>query len=117
MKCEEARSLLDLYLDHQLPAELTVRLDRHLLRCSQCAGDLRSLEQACNLLRLEAERAEASPSFRERTAARLQDRLAAHLKPAPETGARPIRRFSSTVRRLKISRPCGTKPMPSAARR
>ena len=30
--------------------------------------------------------------------------------------ARPMSRFSSTVRRGKISRPCGTKPMPAATR-
>ena len=35
---------------------------------------------------------------------------------APDFTASPMRRFSSTVRRLKISLPCGTKPMPSAAR-
>ena len=32
------------------------------------------------------------------------------------TGAKPVSRFSRTVSSGKISRPCGTKPMPARAR-
>ena len=51
MKCEEAQLLLDLHLDGNLPQELVDRLERHLIRCSRCAGELRALEQARALLR------------------------------------------------------------------
>ncbi len=82
MRCEEARTLLDLYLDGELPQELADRLDRHLLRCAGCAGEIRTLEQTLTLLRGAVESAEATPGFRERAAARLQDRLASHLRPS-----------------------------------
>ena len=87
MRCEEARSLLDLHLDDGLPEELAVKFERHLLRCAQCAGELRSLEQTRALLREAAEPAEPSPAFRERVVARLHDQLAAHLRPISEQEA------------------------------
>lgn len=80
MKCEEARSLLDLHLDAELPQELGMKLDRHLLRCSQCAGELRSLEQTRSLLIEAVSREESTPGYRERAGARLQDALAEHLR-------------------------------------
>jgi hypothetical protein len=87
MRCEEAQLLLDLHLDNSLPQELAVKLDRHLLRCSQCAGELRSLEQTRALLRDAIPPAEPTPAFRERAAARLHDSLAAHLRPAATPAA------------------------------
>ena len=88
MRCEEAQPLLDLHFDGGLPQELAVKLERHLLRCAQCAGDLRSLELTRSLLREAEEPAEPSPAFRERAAARLHDQLAAHLRPVsgPDAG-------------------------------
>ena len=38
----------------------------------------------------------------------IEDLLGASAVRQPERGARPIIKFSSTVSRLKISRPCGT---------
>ena len=83
MRCDEAKDLLDLHMDDELPLELAAKLDRHLLRCAPCAGEVRALEQARALLRSAVPRAEASPAFRERTAARLHDVLAQYLRPAP----------------------------------
>jgi len=96
MKCDEVKSLLDLHLDGELPMELTAKLDRHLLRCPQCAGELRSLEQTRSLLREAAPPCVPSPAFRERAAARLHTELAAHLRPAggEESGRQWILPFS-----------------------
>ncbi|HLJ57745.1 MAG TPA: zf-HC2 domain-containing protein [Chthonomonadaceae bacterium] len=80
MRCEEAGALLDLYLDGCLPLELSTKLDRHLLRCAACPGELRSLEQTIALLREASSPEQPSPSFRERAAARLQSQLAGHLR-------------------------------------
>jgi hypothetical protein len=95
MRCEEAQSLLDLHLDNSLPQEMAVKLDGHLLRCSRCAGELRALEQTRALLRDAVLPAEPAPAFLERAAARLHDRLAAHLRPAvpPEAGRQWILPF------------------------
>ena len=82
MKCDEAGALLDLHLESELPQELGDRLDRHLLRCAQCAGELRSLEQTRSLLQKALDPAEPSPAYRERALARLTDQLAPHLRPA-----------------------------------
>ena len=82
MRCDEAKSLLDLHHDDELPQELAVKLDRHLIRCAQCAGEIRSLEQTTALLRASVEIAEPSAGYRERALARLHDQLAAHLRPA-----------------------------------
>jgi anti-sigma factor RsiW len=87
MRCEEAEALLDLHLDNELPQELAVKVDRHLLRCARCAGDLRSLEQTRELLREAVPPAEPSPGYRERASARLHDRLAGHLRKEAESEA------------------------------
>jgi len=73
MRCEDAALLLDDYVDGLLSEELRTRVDRHLLRCPACASALKGLEQTCALLRDALARQEASPAFRERAAARLQD--------------------------------------------
>ena len=84
MRCEETKSLLDLHLHGDLPQDLGVKVERHLLRCPQCAGDLRSLEQTRALLREFVAPVEPSPAFRERAAARLHTQLAQHLRPAAD---------------------------------
>src|SRR5438045_1716947 len=81
MRCDEAEALLDIHLDGELPQEMADKLDRHLLRCALCAGQLRSLEQTRTLLRITLQPAEPSPAYRERALARLSDRLAPHLRP------------------------------------
>ena len=80
MRCEELRGLLDLYLDGELPEETARKIDRHLLRCPTCAYEARALEQTQAMLREAVLPAETTPAFRERTAARLLDALAPHLR-------------------------------------
>jgi anti-sigma factor RsiW len=83
MRCSEIKDLLDLYVDGDLPEEGCARVERHLLRCAACAFEVRSLEQTRAHLRDACPPEEASPSFRERMAARLEDALADVLR-APE---------------------------------
>lgn len=75
MRCEDAALLLDECLEGLLSEELRTRVERHLLRCSACASELKGLEQTRTLLRDALPRREASPAFRERAAARLEDAL------------------------------------------
>jgi anti-sigma factor RsiW len=81
MRCEELRSLLDLYLDGELPEEASRKLDRHLLRCPTCAYEARTLEQTRAMLREAIKPAEPSAGFRERTLARLVSALEPGLQP------------------------------------
>lgn len=75
MRCEEQKELLDLYMDGELPSELTVRVERHLLRCHSCASELQMLQQTRKMLCEAIDPSETSPGFRERTLARLLDNL------------------------------------------
>jgi anti-sigma factor RsiW len=84
MRCEELRELLDLHLDGELPEEMSRKLERHLLRCPDCAYEARALEQTRAMLREAISPEETTPAFRERTTARLLDALSAHLRPARE---------------------------------
>ncbi len=84
MRCEELRGLLDLHLDGELPEETARKVERHLLRCPECAYEARTLEQTRAMLREAMSPAETSPAFRERTAARLRDALSAYLRPERE---------------------------------
>ena len=76
------QNLMDLYLADELTAELNLEAEKHLIRCTACSGEARSLEQARRLLRESVAPEEPSPSFRERTSARLLDALSSHLRPA-----------------------------------
>lgn len=81
MRCDEIRPLLDLQLDRELPEELERRVARHMLRCTGCSFEAHTLAQTRSMLRSAIPPTETSPAFRERTAARLLDRLADHLRP------------------------------------
>lgn len=96
MRCDEIRSLLDLYLDRELPEEMEGRIARHLLRCPGCAYEAHTLTQTWRMLQEAIPAAETSPAFRERAAARLADRLSGHLRPVrePETGRQWILPFA-----------------------
>ena len=83
MRCNEFRSLTDLYTDGNLPNELVERVEKHLLICSQCAGEVRSLEQVRALLSESIPVAGSTASFRDRTIARLHHELEGHLRAAP----------------------------------
>ncbi len=83
MRCNKITELLDLYIDCELAEETRARVDRHLLRCSECAFEVRSLEQTRALLRDAFPSAESSPAFREKMAARLLEEFADQLRPEP----------------------------------
>jgi anti-sigma factor RsiW len=72
MRCIDLKGLLDLYVDGDLPQEVRAGIDRHLLRCADCAFEVRSLEQTRAHLREAYVQAESSPAFREKMAARLE---------------------------------------------
>jgi anti-sigma factor RsiW len=84
MRCAEMKDLLDSYVDEELPEEVRARIDRHLLRCADCAFQVRTLEQTRVLLRDAYAPVEPSPAFREKMTARLQDAFADVLRPEPE---------------------------------
>src|SRR5579859_1041481 len=84
MRCDAIRDLLDLYVDGDLPEEADRKVDRHLLRCPACAYEVRTLEQTRAMLRAAVPPTEASPAFRERTAAYLVHALSDRLKPVQE---------------------------------
>jgi anti-sigma factor RsiW len=84
MRCDELKGLLDLYLDDELPEEQSRKIERHLLRCPACGGELRALEQTRAMMREAIARAEPSPAFRERASARLLAAFSTHLRPAQE---------------------------------
>jgi len=83
MPCNKITELLDLYVDGELAEEAADRVERHLLRCNECSFQVRSLEQTRMMLRKALPAAETSPSFRERTAARLQEEFADILQTQP----------------------------------
>lgn len=84
MRCNEITDLLDLYIDGELSEETRSRVERHLLRCADCAFQARTLEQTRAHLREACPRIESSPAFREKMLARLQDAFADCLRPEPE---------------------------------
>jgi anti-sigma factor RsiW len=88
LRCNEIEEMIDLFLDDALSEEARGRVERHVLRCPDCAFRVRSLEQTLGLLREACPPVDASPSFRERMAARLQDSLSDVLRPEPAKDAR-----------------------------
>jgi anti-sigma factor RsiW len=57
MRCEDARPLLDAYVDAELPAAESAALREHLARCPQCRPEAAALE------RLRDEIRHAAPSY------------------------------------------------------
>jgi anti-sigma factor RsiW len=84
MRCADFQELLDLYIDGDLPEETRARLERHLLRCAECAFQARTLEQTRVHLREAYPHHETTPAFREKMSARLQDAFQDRLRPEPE---------------------------------
>ena len=74
--------LIDPYLDGALAEEARARVERHLLRCGECAFEVRSLEQTRSHLRNALPSAASSPAFREKMVARLTDQFADVLRPS-----------------------------------
>ena len=88
MRCDDVCMLLNSYIDAELTEELETVVLRHLLRCQPCAHEAHALDQARTMLRGAVDRAEPTQAFVDRTAARLRDRLATHIKPVHQTVGR-----------------------------
>ena len=84
MRCDEVKDMLDLYVDGELTEEIRRKIDRHLLGCTPCGGEVHALIQTGSMLKNAISAAEVSPAFRERAAARLLNALAPSLRPIPE---------------------------------
>jgi anti-sigma factor RsiW len=82
MRCDEIQALLDIHADGELPEEMGQRVERHLLRCANCAYEARALEQTRRMLRETVAPATLAPAFRERMSARLLDAFADRLRPS-----------------------------------
>jgi anti-sigma factor (TIGR02949 family) len=68
MQCDEARPLLEIYLDAELPAAERAALREHLADCAQCGPEAAALE------RLRDEIRRAAPAYRAPPALRAQIR-------------------------------------------
>ncbi|RAQ96618.1 anti-sigma factor family protein [Thermogemmatispora tikiterensis] len=89
MRCSEAVSQLQLYLDGRLPGERLQALERHLARCARCRAELELLEEVVHhleSLQLIAEPEDLSLRIMERVARTPQQQpasLLAQLRPSP----------------------------------
>jgi Predicted transmembrane transcriptional regulator (anti-sigma factor) len=88
MRCVELNDLIDLYIDDELPEETRAHVERHLMRCPECAFHVRGIEQTKAMLCEACPIVESSPSFRERMAARLQDALGDVIRAEPTEDVR-----------------------------
>jgi anti-sigma factor RsiW len=66
MKCSEIKDLLGNYLDDELTQEMRNRVNRHLVRCRDCAWEVKSIEEAVAALRAASPDDRPAPEFRER---------------------------------------------------
>lgn len=83
MACREIINLIDPYVDGALAEEPQARVERHLMRCGECAFEVRTLEQTRAHLRKALPSIESSPAFREKMMARLTDEFADVLRSEP----------------------------------
>lgn len=72
MKCADARELLGHYIDRELAESVMQRIEKHLLRCAACAYEVRSIEQAREMLRLGVDQ----PMVSEQTGERILQQIA-----------------------------------------
>lgn len=66
LTCEQIAELIGAYNDNDLPAETRRRVERHLMRCEQCAYDVQSLRITVERLKGDAGDVIASDAFRAR---------------------------------------------------
>lgn len=71
LSCEETFRRLDLYLDRALSAEEKLEVEAHLEVCAECAAEYRFESTWLEEVRSKLQRLEASPTLRDRIAARL----------------------------------------------
>jgi len=50
MRCKEARKVLSRYLDHELSADATARVEEHLARCAECRAEHAAQQSVWNVL-------------------------------------------------------------------
>lgn len=88
--------LVGFALDGELSEEAKQRLERHCLRCAQCAHKMRALEKTRSMLREAVPPVELSAAFLERVQARLHAHFESQLllqeTPSPVQWALPFTR-------------------------
>jgi hypothetical protein len=75
VKCTEVRELLGNYMDQEMTESMMQRIEKHLLRCPACAYEVRSIEQARDMLRRGVETPMVSELLGERILRRLVQRF------------------------------------------
>lgn len=85
MYCKLWEPRVQLWLDNELPEEEAARVARHLKQCDKCSTEVAKQQEVSDRLKAHWEQTEASPSFRERTQARLLTAFEEHLSPAPNS--------------------------------
>ncbi len=83
MKCADVRDLLGNYMDGELTERMMQRIEKHLLRCPECAYEARSIEQARDLLRRGVDSPMVSERLGERILRQLAERFP-HLQASPQ---------------------------------
>ena len=72
MQCDEARPLLDAYVDAELPAAEQAALREHLAQCAQCGPEAAALERLRDAIRRAAPAYRAPPALRAQIRADLR---------------------------------------------
>ena len=75
MTCGDLLPLAGNYLDGELPEEMGDRIQRHLLRCATCRGEVESLRMAVEVLKAGCTPAAPSEDFILNTLAKLAGEL------------------------------------------
>ena len=97
--CKDIPQIANLHVDGNLPEELQIQVERHLLQCQTCAFEVRSIEQTKSMLAESFPRQESPASYRERALAKLNtelsDVMSPPLEPADTQWALPYLREQS----------------------
>jgi anti-sigma factor (TIGR02949 family) len=81
MTCQEAKPLLDRYVDGELDASAVPELEQHLQSCSACAAALRNLQNLKKALKQDALHFKAPEELRQRIEAELHSPVPANPRP------------------------------------
>jgi anti-sigma factor RsiW len=63
MNCPDVQGLTGNYIDGELPEEMCDRIQRHLLRCSECRSEIETLRMAVEVLKSTHSRPAAGEEF------------------------------------------------------
>ena len=72
MKCEEAQTLFQAYLDDELSSSLSTELAAHRVKCSECRRGLALMEVAGHVVANDAGSSELAPEFSDRLLACME---------------------------------------------